>query len=335
MRARLTKFFERIWYERSPLATLFVPVSWVYALLLKIHRERAYARRESFRVPVIVVGNLTVGGTGKTPVVIWLVERLRERGRRPGIVTRGYRGKATDSPLWVDLEVSASEAGDEAVLLARRLRCPVVACRDRVLATRELIASETVDIVISDDGLQHFALRADCEVVVVDGMRGIGNGRLLPAGPLREHPRRLASADVVLVNGPGWTCRGSLPFDLTCTSVVQLCDGAKSTLAEFSGRSVHALAAIGNPDRFFALLRSAGCTVDQHAWPDHAEIPVGELKFPDASPVLITEKDAVKLPQPVPAGVWSVNVDVDLPQTVAAAVLDKVSERIGRGTTSE
>ncbi|MGD8323806.1 MAG: tetraacyldisaccharide 4'-kinase [Gammaproteobacteria bacterium] len=335
MRVWLAKLLQHIWYRRSLIGLLLVPVSWIYAAMLALHRARAASRRESLMVPVVVVGNVTVGGTGKTPVVIWLVEQLRGLGYRPGIVTRGYGGNVTGKPFSVDPETSASVAGDEAVLLARRLHCPVVACADRVAAARMLSETANVDVIVSDDGLQHFALPADCEIVVVDGARGMGNGRLLPAGPLRERPRRLEHADVVLVNGPGWTHPGALRFDLPCTAVVQLRDGLRRPLSEFSGSTVHALAAIGNPDRFFEMLRQAGCTVDEHAWPDHAVIPIANLAFADAAPVLITEKDAVKLPQSVPGGVWSVVVDVELSSAAAAEMLGKIAKRIGRDTTSQ
>lgn len=312
-------------------------------------------------MPVIVVGNLTVGGTGKTPVVIWLVERLRERGLHPGIVTRGYGGRGSGVPLHVGPDSVAETAGDEAVLLARRLGCPVVACVDRVAGVRALIDTGSVDVVVSDDGLQHFALHRDCEIVVVDGRRGLGNGRLLPAGPLREPAGRLDDADVVLIHGfaqtreaafeadcrprceqrsrdgsvasRGWTYSGGIGFDLRCTTVVQLCDGTESSLASFRGRQVHAHAAIGHPRRFFAMLRAAGCHVDENPWPDHSAIPIERL-VGDA-PVLITQKDAVKLDAPVPAGIWSVNVELEMPEPAAAQVLNIVADRIRRDATSE
>ncbi len=335
MRARLTALFDRIWYERSPLAILLFPVSWVYALALRVHRRRRSAARRSFEVPVIVVGNLTVGGTGKTPVVIWLARVLMKRGLRPGIVTRGYRGAAGNEPLWVDAGTDAALAGDEALLIARELRCPVVTCADRVVAVDALECSGDVDVVISDDGLQHFALRADCEVVIVDGARGLGNAKLLPAGPLREHPRRLDSVDVVLINGTGWSRPGAKRFELECTEVTQLSDGEARPLARWSGSNVHALAAIGNPGRFFAMLRAAGCSVVSHAWPDHEVIPASALQFDDQWPVLVTQKDAVKLQPPVRAGVWSVNVDVQFSSADAEFVIDRILEKIGRGTADE
>lgn len=311
MGGRFAKWLERVWYAETHAGALLAPLSWIYRGLLFVHRRLAQRRRVPAGVPVIVVGNITVGGTGKTPVVVWLVERLREHGFTPGIVTRGYRGSAArEEPVLVFAQTPATQAGDEAVLLARRSKCPVVACADRVRAVRSLVDNETVDVVVSDDGLQHYALWSDFEMIVVDGARGLGNRRLLPAGPLREPAGRLDRADAVLVNGPGWTRPGAVRFELLPASVVQLSDGERRPLSAFAGLHVHAAAAIGNPERFFEMLRREGCIVDARAFPDHALIPPEELNFGDGKPVLITEKDAVKYAQAMPPGIWSVNVDV-------------------------
>jgi len=328
LRSAIARFLEGVWYRGARFGFLLVPLSWIYSLLLSLRRRRARAHRQALPVPVIVVGNVTVGGTGKTPVVIWLVEQLCARGYSPGIVTRGYLGSATSEPLRVAADTSPQRAGDEAVLLAQRLQCPVTACTDRVAGVRHLLADAAIDVVVSDDGLQHFELQADCVIVVVDGHRGLGNARLLPAGPLRESARRLDSAELVLVNGDGWSRARATRFDLQATIVRQLSDGAQRTLDDFHGRSVHAVAAIGNPERFFAMLRRAGCSVDAHAAADHAVIPVEALQFADDAPVLITEKDAVKCGSGVPAGIWSVAVEVRFPPTVAAQVMEKVTQRI-------
>lgn len=200
-----------------------------------------------------------------------------------------------------------------------------------MLAVQSLIANEAVDVVVSDDGLQHYALKSDFDVVVVDGARGLGNGRLLPAGPLREPAERLDTADLVCVNGSGWSYAGSVRFELHATGIVQLSDGAQLPLAAFSGRRVHAAAAIGNPARFFDLLRSAGCIVDARAWPDHAFIPQEDLSFADDDPVLITEKDAVKYAPGLPDGIWSVNVDVRFADAgTATSIMQKISKRLTR-----
>jgi len=311
---------------------LLSPLSWLYRSLLLMHRKQASRRRFDPGVPVVVVGNITVGGTGKTPMVIWLVERLRDYGFNPGVVTRGYLGSASaGEPLHVNEDTPAAQAGDEAVLLARRLRCPVVACANRVLAVRSLIANAEVDVVVSDDGLQHYALKSDFNVVVVDGARGLGNGRLLPAGPLREPAARLDTADLVCVNGSPWSYAGAVQFKLLATTVVQLSDGSQLPLSAFSGRRVHAAAAIGNPARFFDLLRDAGCIVDERAFPDHALIPQECLSFADDDPVLITEKDAVKYAQGMPDGIWSVNVDVRFVDLgTATGIMEKISKRLTR-----
>jgi tetraacyldisaccharide 4'-kinase len=329
LRATFAKTLEDIWYGGGRFALLLAPLAWIYRVLLYVHKSLAMRRREGVSVPIVVVGNITVGGTGKTPIVIWLVERLREQGFAPGIVTRGYLGAGSaDEPVQVFPHTSAAQAGDEAVLLARRLKCPVVACRNRLLAARSLVENGAIDVIVSDDGLQHYSLRSDFDIVVVDGARGLGNGRLLPAGPLREPSVRLDSADLILVNGPAWARPDALRFELSATDVVQLSDGSRLPLSAFAGRRVHAAAAIGNPERFFAMLRSAGCIVDAHAWPDHAQIPLEKLNFADDAPVLITEKDAVKCPQAMPAGVWSVNVDVKFEESSRMFVLREVAKRI-------
>lgn len=334
MRAVADKIFERIWYQGSPISWLLIPVSWIYALLAAISRRRGYARRVALRVPIVVVGNVTVGGTGKTPVVVYLAAELCRLGWNPGIVTRGYGGSATDEPRRVSRDDFASKAGDEAVLLARRTKCPVIACADRVRAIQALLDTDSVDVIISDDGLQHYAMQPDYEIVVIDGVRGLGNGRLLPAGPLRESAKRLSLVDTLLVNGSGWSRPGALRFNLQCRNVVQLSNGERRSLAAFSGKPVRAHAAIGHPERFFRMLRAEGCIVEEHAWPDHAPIPAQLLEPRDAVPVLITEKDAVKLVQPVSAGVWSVNVDVEMNAADAQALLHRVAERIDRDATS-
>ena len=224
---------------------------------------------------MVVVGNLSVGGTGKTPLVCWLVARLAELGYTPGVVTRGYGGSfngvrrisATDDPLVV---------GDESVLLARRTGAPVAAGRDRPAAANLLVRAGC-NVIVSDDGLQHYALARDCEVVVIDGDRRFGNGWLLPAGPLREAPSRLKAADAIVVNGG----RALLP-------------GKTQALSALAGASIHAVAGIGNPERFFNMLRSRGIDVIGHALPDHARLTAADIEFGDDKPVFMTEKDAVK-----------------------------------------
>jgi tetraacyldisaccharide 4'-kinase len=265
-----------------------------------------------FDVPVIVVGNVTVGGTGKTPLVIWLAERLRERGYRPGIVCRGYGGRAAVWPQRTTADSDALLVGDESVVLARRARCPVVAAPDRVAAVRFLLANDGVDVVLSDDGLQHYRLGRAVEIAVVDGTRGLGNGLCLPAGPLRETPLRLREVDAIVVNGGDWGHAGVFRADLVATGVRQTTTGAMKALADFEGKHVHAVAGIGNPERFFALLEDHGLVVERHALPDHAIVRAEDLRFAEGDAVMITEKDEVKCRELAHADVWCVLAEMHL-----------------------
>jgi tetraacyldisaccharide 4'-kinase len=261
-------------------------------------------------VPVVVVGNVSVGGTGKTPFVIWLAAQLRQRNLRVGIVTRGYRGRAADWPRLVTPESDAREVGDEAVLLARRTACPVAAGPDRVAAAERLLEEHTVDVLLSDDGLQHYRLARRFEIAVVDGMRGMGNGLCLPAGPLREPVERINQVDAIVVNGGDWGHAGVFRATAVVTGVHRVKDGESRSLESFKGREVHAVAGIGNPQRFFDLLEDAGLEVIPHPLEDHADLDASQLEFDEPGPVLITEKDAVKCEDVAHDDVWCVVVDL-------------------------
>jgi tetraacyldisaccharide 4'-kinase len=321
-----------IWYGRSPLRFALWPVSAAYLALTRLRRA---AYRRGWRpvvqpaVPVIVVGNVTVGGTGKTPFVIWLADQLQQRGRKVGIVTRGYRGKGTEWPRSVDAASDPREVGDEPVLLARRTRCPVVAGPDRVACVEALLAGSRVDVVLSDDGLQHYRLARAFEVAVVDGARGMGNGLCIPAGPLREPASRLQEVDAIVVNGGDWGHAGVFRADAVVTKVYHLKDGAVRTLESFKQEPVHAVAGIGNPQRFFDLLRDAGLDVEGHPLADHADITLDDLTFDEPGPVLITEKDAVKCEHLKANGVWCVVVDFQFDADRTARLMRLILRDIG------
>ena len=336
--ATTDSFIQRIWYEGSSAYWLLLPLSWLYAGLMAVRRilyERGVIRVADLHIPAVVVGNITVGGTGKTPVAIWLARRLRERGMRPGIVSRGYHGSVRSSPLQVTADSNPDSAGDEAVLMAKRSACPVVVHPNRVLAAQEL-SKLGVDVVIADDGLQHYRLGRQYEIVVIDGVRGFGNGRLLPAGPLREPVARLKSVDRALVNRTVMRSElavsqlpESLPvtdFYLKGTTARSLDDSEEAPLARFSGREVHAVAAIGNPGRFFTFLESHGMQVIEHVFPDHAKLSEEDLRYDDGLDVLMTEKDAVKCTDLQVSKCWyvPVRVEVDQPQDW----LDELQKRL-------
>jgi tetraacyldisaccharide 4'-kinase len=321
-----------IWYGKSPMRYALWPVSAVYRGLARLRRtayQRGWRPIVEAPVPVIVVGNVSVGGTGKTPFVIWLADQLKQRGRKVGIVTRGYRGKGTEWPRVVAADSDPEEVGDEPVLLARRTRCPVVAGPDRVACVETLLEHMRVDVVLSDDGLQHYRLARAFEIAVVDGLRGMGNGLCLPAGPLREPPSRLQEVDAIVVNGAGWGHAGVFRADAVVTKVYHLKDGAERTLESFRDKPVHAVAGIGNPQRFFDLLLAADLDVDAHPLEDHAEITLDELTFDEPGAVLITEKDAVKCEHLKANGVWCVVVDFKFDADSASRLMQLVLRGIG------
>jgi tetraacyldisaccharide 4'-kinase len=330
--ASAAEVLNRIWYGKSPLRWGLWPISAVYLTLARLRRT---AYRRGWRpvvqspVPVIVVGNVSVGGTGKTPFVIWLAEQLKQRGRRVGIVTRGYRGKGTRWPRAVAPDSDPEEVGDEPVLLARRTGCPVAAGPDRVACVEALLEHGRVDVVLSDDGLQHYRLGRSFEIAVVDGARGMGNGLCLPAGPLREPVSRLQEVDAIVVNGGEWGHAGVFRAEAVVTKVYHLKDGALRTLESFKAEPVHAVAGIGNPQRFFDLLRDADLEVEEHPLADHAEIGPEQLSFDEPGAVLITEKDAVKCEHLKPDGVWCVVVDFKFDADKTARLMRLILRDIG------
>ena len=314
--ASTAELLNDIWYGKSPMRYALWPVSAVYRGLARLRRtayQRGWRPTVEAPVPVIVVGNVSVGGTGKTPFVIWLADQLKQRGRKVGIVTRGYRGKGTEWPRVVAADSDPEEVGDEPVLLARRTRCPVVAGPDRVACVEALLEHTRVDVVLSDDGLQHYRLARAFEIAVVDGVRGMGNGLCLPAGPLREPPSRLQEVDAIVVNGTGWGHAGVFRADAVVTKVYHLKDGAERTLESFRGKPVHAVAGIGNP----------------HPLEDHAEITLDELTFDEPGAVLITEKDAVKCEHLKANNVWCVVVDFEFDADSASRLMRLVLRGIG------
>jgi len=339
-----------VWYGGRKRATpLLRPLSWLYGGVTAL-RGKAYQSRwlSSHRVgkPVVVVGNLTVGGTGKTPLVAWLAQRLTERGVRAGIVSRGY-GRSYDEPHLVQEDSSWRDVGDEPLLLRRHTGCLTVVGRDRVAAAESLVA-HGVDVIIADDGLQHLRLARDCEIVVVDGSRGFGNGRLLPAGPLRERTSRLRRADLVVVNGrpehasliatgivngsgePGAAPPRALLMTVAASTAYRVDRGSEPRpLDAFRRTQAHAVAGIGNPGRFFRQLRERGIDIIEHAFPDHHPFTAAELDFQDGLPVLMTEKDAVKCREFAKRQFWYVPVTARFGEADELALLRCVLDRTG------
>ncbi len=283
------------WRSRGLLALALSPLAALFCALASLRRlayRRGWLRSQRLPVPVIVVGNITVGGTGKTPLVVHLVELLRAMGHRPGVVSRGYGGRPSPDPRPVTAAGDPRELGDEPVLIARRTGCPVWVAPRRTRAARALLQHNDCDVLVCDDGLQHYALQRDLEIALVDG-RGLGNGLCLPAGPLRERPARLGCVDAVVANGADRP--GAWRMDLQPDGLLSVAAPERARpLQALAGQRVHALAGIGSPARFFETLRRAGLRPLEHGFTDHHRFLPGEIRFDDDLPVLMTEKDAVK-----------------------------------------
>ena len=330
----------KFWRKRSLIATLLLPFSFVFALLSGLRRlsfRLGLKRSVRIRVPVIVVGNIAVGGSGKTPAVEWIVSHLRAAGFSPGIVSRGYLGQVRGVEL-VSAGGDAAHFGDEPVLLARLTGCPVAVGADRPAAALALLAAwPECDVIVADDGLQHYRLARDVEVAVVDAST-LGNGWLLPAGPLRERMARLRSVDLTLSHGPlpaalqtllegrpvySMRLEGQMFRSLSAPD--EVCDAMA-----LIGRKVHAIAGIGRPERFFDQLRAMGLEVIEHPFPDHHHFTAADLSFAPDEPKIVTSKDAVKCSAFAPANTWEFPVTARIDPGAAEKILEKL--RYGRKT---
>lgn len=324
---------DRIWYKSHPLRFLLLPLVPLFSLLSNIRRwsyKIGLLETRRFPAPVIVVGNITVGGTGKTPLVIWLAQHLKSLGYKPGIVCRGYGGRAVSWPQGVDGASDPLLVGDEAVLLAERTGCPLWAGPDRPAAVNALLEHTDCDLVISDDGLQHYAMSRDLEILVIDGQRGFGNGYLLPAGPLRETTRRMREVDLVISNGE-W--RRDVPqMNMQQARLISLHDEQQSSepLSRFLGQKVHAVAGIGHPARFFELLQRHGLKPVRHAFGDHHQYNKGELQFKPELPILMTDKDGVKCRTLLNENAWLVRIDAQ-PDNDFIQRLNDLLEKLNHG----
>jgi len=284
------------WYKKNSSIRILAPLAFIFAVITRVRRwlyAKELFKTHKFAVPVIIVGNLTVGGTGKTPLVIYLALQLKKRGFSPGIVSRGYGGNSKNYPVIVQEDSIASEVGDEPLLIKRRTQVPMVVDPKRPRAVEKLLACHEVNVVISDDGLQHYALARDIEIVVIDGQRRFGNGLCLPAGPLREPHTRLQEIDFIVSNGIAAV--GEYTMEYVATELCEI-GGANERISvdAFDHKTVHAVAGIGNPARFFTTLRELGFSVIEHAFADHHAFKATDLSFDDDLAIIMTEKDAVK-----------------------------------------
>ena len=321
-------------YSYNPISFLLLPLSAVYWILQRFHRF-LYAvgllRTYRLEVPVIVVGNVTVGGTGKTPLVAWLCAYLESKGYHPGVVSRGYKGKNPE-PVRVNPGADPEIYGDEPVLLATKTGKPVYTSTNRVEAAKKLLEENRCNVIISDDGLQHYRIHRDIEIAIIDGRRRFGNGFLLPAGPLREGKKRLLKVDRVLCRG-GQPQAGEVSYNYSSEGLHNLKTGERSTtgqlLERLPGSQVHAVAGIGNPDQFFDQLVGAGFNVLRHPFADHHLFKVQELHFSDGIPIIMTEKDAVKcrkLVDQLDCEAWYLAIEAQLPESFGYDIVKKLGE---------
>lgn len=339
---------EDYWYHDKlhPLLLPLLPLSFIFRLITGLRRlcyQFGIKKSYQFSQPLIVVGNITVGGTGKTPFVLWLVNYLKEQGKKPGIALRGVGGRKNYSPIHVTPTSNPLEVGDEAILLARNTYCPVVACIDRVAAVKQLIALQC-DIIVCDDGLQHYRLCRNLEIAIIDGDRYFGNGFSLPTGPLREPLSRLNKVDFIMVNQHAAQALSDkpnpindlplLPMHLKMINFVPVHHPEQAVdLSTFANKKVHAIAGIGNPQRFFAMLNSLNIDFIPHIFPDHYIYQAQDLDFNDKLDILMTEKDAIKCQTLLlNKRLWYLRIQTEVSDDFKKTLLHRLSPLIMKNT---
>ncbi|TNF36854.1 MAG: tetraacyldisaccharide 4'-kinase [Gammaproteobacteria bacterium] len=325
-RSSLARTLESLWYQPSLsfITLLLLPLSWLFRFLAASRRDKQRAAAERLPVPVIVVGNITVGGTGKTPLIQSLVPALQQAGYRPGIISRGYGAACTQFPARLPVQADPQQYGDEPALLALT-GVPVVIDPDRVRAAKHLLATTDCNVIVSDDGLQHYLLARDVEIIVLDGARGLGNRQCLPAGPLREPPQRLQSNALLVSNGKASAdAPDAQVMTLQPLHWRQLNSGITKPLQPLPFTQVHAVAGIGNPQRFFDTLAGLGVAVIPHAFADHHAYQPEDVAFGDNLAIVMTAKDAIKCAAWANDKVWVLDVQARLPQGVLDTVLTQL-----------
>lgn len=294
--SKFQRWLENIWYNNGSGKELLLPLTGLYCLINQGQRWFQTRNLPSLSCPVIVVGNITVGGTGKTPLTIYLVKLLQSMGYKPAIITRGYGGRAVYWPQSVVASSDPYMVGDEAVLMAISTGVPVYAGANRLASIKDCLDKHDCDVIISDDGMQHYKMPRDIQIAVIDGERKLGNGLCLPAGPLREPKKRLAHCDFIIKNGGGWDKAKSqwIEMIMAGTELMNLKQEKIKPLKSFQAQTVNAVTGIGNPQRFYTTLENAGLKLIKHSFPDHYQFQQVDLEFDNTFPILMTEKDAVK-----------------------------------------
>ena len=312
----------KIWYKGATIPLRYIVLSKVFSLLSGL-RKKLYKigllKSHKIKCPVVIVGNITVGGVGKTPFVIWLVNQLQASGKKVGVISRGYGGKREHEPLLVIPQTSPKASGDEPLLIAKHTNAPVFVGKNRVKAAQKLMLDYRVDVIIADDGLQHYALKRDVEIVLIDAKYGLGNEKLLPAGPLRESRNRLDSVDMMIYKGKRLD---SHYFQYQPLMVYALGDiKNQRSLESFRSQHINALAGIAHPDSFFNMLSENGLAIVKNPLDDHEKLTEKHFEFDNDDPVFITEKDAVKCMDLKLSNVWVVVLKLVVKQETKDAVL--------------
>ena len=318
---------DKYWYDSNLVARLLLPISWLYCFVIRI-RKKLYQfdlKKKSFSAakPLVVVGNIAIGGSGKTPLLIALCDYLQSNGYKPGIVSRGYGGSVTGIKQVSDTD-SAKEVGDEPLMMHQRTKLPVVVGADRVAAVEYLLSHNHCDVVLSDDGLQHYRMARALEICVIDSVRGHGNGYCLPAGPLREPVTRLNDVDIIVYSGVSTATSDRDSYSLAFAGLCQLGTGEKGEVSSFTDKTIHAVAGIGHPARFFQQLRDNGLTIVEHIFPDHHAYEQSDFLGWQDECIIMTEKDAVKCERLSLEDAWFVRVEAILSETLEAKHADKL-----------
>ena len=329
-------FLENSWYRKSNWLFLLWPISLITRFMSSRKRKRyLMGALKAWKpdIPIIVVGNIVIGGTGKTPLVIWLAKSLLKLGYKPGIVSRGYGGRAKQYPLLVNSTTPVTDSGDEPYIIATNTNCPVVVSPNRVQAAKKLVTDTDCDVIISDDGMQHYQLDRDIEIAVFDGLRGAGNKLCLPAGPLRESLNRVEDVDFIVSSSKpldDLSIKEDYVMEYRPIKWIRISDDESFEPENWPlTRAVHAVAGIGNPSKFYNLLRSLGLQPIEHSFPDHYQFNKADLTFNDQLPIVMTEKDSVRCKAIDVKNIWYLKVEADIPDEFAEKIAIKIKE--GRG----
>jgi len=325
----LQKTLENIWYKQGKGKYLLLPLSALYCSINRLQRWLQTPKQNRLPCPIIVVGNITVGGTGKTPLVIYLTKLLQQQGYKPGIITRGYGGNAKYWPQQVTADSNARMIGDEALLMAIRTGVPVYAGPKRMETVKECLHSHYCDVIISDDGMQHYKLPRDIQIAVIDGERKLGNGLCLPAGPLREKKERLEKCDLIIVNGEKHEQKKWIEMKMSASKLINLKTGEIKHLQHFAKKNINAVTGIGNPQRFYHTLEQAGLKLQQHSFPDHYQFQENDLKLSNDFPILMTEKDAVKCKPFADDNCWYLPINAQLEKSFDKIFIDLFEMKLG------